>query len=142
MDIHVRRTANAFEVDLAVPYGSFDPGAMTGLASDMNVQSLEIAAIVGQRHFESPIGIRYCSDLRFVIPPSLLPRNRERRWPTGRMRGLSRMSTCKKSPFTPTLSPNLFATTLQRKTTQSPQTNRGRGGKVALSNLDNRCHLR
>ena len=52
------------------------------------------------------------------------------------MRGLSRMSTCEKSPLTPALSPNLFATTLQRKTTQSPQTNRGRGGKVALSNWD------
>ena len=49
------------------------------------------------------------------------------------MRGLSRMSTCEKKTLTPALSPNLFATILQRKTTQSPQTNRGRGGKVALS---------
>ena len=39
------------------------------------------------------------------------------------------MSTCEKSPLTPALSPNLFATTLPRKTTQSPQTNRGRGGQ-------------
>ena len=31
---------------------------------------------------------------------SLLPRNRGRRWPTGRMRGLTNMATCEKSPLT------------------------------------------
>jgi hypothetical protein len=36
------------------------------------------------------------SDTR--LPLSLLPRNRGRRWPTGRMRGPSRKAACEKIP--------------------------------------------
>jgi hypothetical protein len=48
----------------------------------------------------------------YRFPLSLLPRFRGRRWPTGRMRGLSRKAACEKVPLTLALSPESFATAL------------------------------
>ena len=42
----------------------------------------------------------------------LLPRNRGRRWPTGRMRGSAGLTMCEQSPPHPALSPNSFAAKL------------------------------
>ena len=60
---------------------------------------------------------------------SLLPRNRGRRWPTGRMRRLSRPATCEKSPLTPALSPKSFAIALPCNTTRKHANDLGERGQ-------------
>ena len=91
--------------------------------------------LFGQRHFESPI--RHKILFRLTLRPSTFPsppKSGEKVADRPDEGPAQDVNLRKKPPHPPALSPNLFATTLQRKTTHFPQTNRGRGGKVALSN--------